>query len=219
VVVVIPDGYYEHKNVNDLIVHFHGWNNDNLQILDKFDMVQQLVASKKNAILVLVQGPYRASDSGGGKMEDEGGLQKMVEEVLEKLKAEKRINKTKIGRIFLTAHSGGYRPALTGLAKGKLEQNIKEVYLFDAFYSQTELLIPWLQQDKNNKLRSIFTEHLGEEHRIFAAKLQQANLSYGYDFEPSTQILLHPTNVCHDCVIESHLQRWLEGSCLEDRKP
>ncbi len=61
-------------------------------------MVQQLIESRKNAILVFAQGPYRAPDSRGGKMEDEGGLRRFVEEILQLLKTEKK----KIGNLRIS---------------------------------------------------------------------------------------------------------------------
>ena len=219
VVVIIPAGYFEANAANDLIIHFHGWNNDNLNVLEQFKMVQQLVASRKNAILVLAQGPYRASDSNGGKMEDEGGLKRFVEEILQILKTEDRIKNTTVGKIIITAHSGGYRPAIFSVVRGQLERQIKEVYLFDAFYAETEQLIPWLKQDKKNRLRSIFTEHLAPEHRSFIDLLRKSKLSYSQKFDPSARIVLSPTDVCHNCVIEGTFQKWLGGSCLADRKP
>ena len=216
-VVVFPKGFFEHNDAIDLIIHFHGWNNDVLNVMEKFDMVQQLVASKKNAILVFAQGPYRASDSDGGKMEDEDGLLKFVEEILQILKAENRIENTKIGNIIISAHSGGYRPAILSLANGNLHNNVKELFLFDAFYALTDQLIPWLKQDQNNRLRSIYTKHLAEEHQNFINLLNKENLTYSEQFNPTTQITLSPTDVCHSCVIENTFQLWLKGSHLMNK--
>ena len=216
-VVVFPKGFFEHNDAIDFIIHFHGWNNDVLNVMEKFDMVQQLVASKKNAILVFAQGPYRASDSDGGKMEDEGGLLKFVEEILQILKAENRIENTKIGNIIISAHSGGYRPAILSLANGNLHNNVKELFLFDAFYALTDQLIPWLKQDQNNRLRSIYTKHLAEEHQNFINLLNKENLTYSEQFNPTTQIILSPTDVCHSCVIENTFQLWLKGSHLMNK--
>ncbi len=218
VIVVIPKEFHEVDGAVDLIVHFHGWNNDVLNVMEQFNMVQQLVASQKNAILVLAQGPYRASDSGSGKMEDKGGLKKMVEEILEILKPENRIKSTEIGKIIISAHSGGYRPAILSLVQGNLDQNVKEIFLFDAFYDLTDQIIPWLKQDKKNRLRSIYTAHLAEEHQNFIGLLKKKRLGFSGRFNPAAQIVLTPTEVCHDCVIEGTFRDWLKGSCLGYRK-
>ncbi|HEX9974035.1 MAG TPA: serine hydrolase [bacterium] len=216
-VVVIPKGFHESNNAVDMIIHFHGWNNDNLNVLEQFNMVPQVLASNKNAILVFAQGPYRASDSGGGKMENDGGLGRFVEEILGILSSEQKIVHPKIGKIIITAHSGGYRPAILALARGGLQDNIKEIFLFDAFYAETEQLIPWLKQDKHNRLRSIYTEHLAGEHEMFIKLLKKFKLSFSEQFKPSAQIVLSPTDLCHNCVIENTFQTWLDGSFLESR--
>ncbi|MCU0643965.1 MAG: class A beta-lactamase-related serine hydrolase [bacterium] len=216
-VIVIPKGFHESKNGADLIIHFHGWNNDNLNVMEEFNMVQQLMASNKNAILVFAQGPYRASDSGGGKMEDEGGMKQFVEEILTILASERKINHPEIGKIIITAHSGGYRPAILSLVRGGLQDHIKEIFLFDAFYAETEQLIPWLKQDKHNRLRSIYTQHLAVEHESFINLLKNFKLTYSEKFKSSERIVLSPTDLCHNCVIENVFQIWIEGSCLDDR--
>ncbi len=217
IIVVIPDGYFEPSNANDLVIHFHGWNNDNLQVMEQFNLARQFIASRKNALLILAQGPYRASDSGGGKVEDEGGLKRLVEEILQQMVAEKRIHHPAIGKIIISAHSGGYRPALLSLARGQLDQHITEIFLFDAFYAETDRLIPWLIQNKKNRLRSIYTEHLATEHEAFITQLKKAKLSYTTTLAPSSRIVLSPTSVCHDCVMEGWFQTWLAASSLRDR--
>lgn len=211
-VVVIPDGFHEVKDAVDLIIHFHGWNNDNLGVLEQFRLPQQLIRSGKNAVLVLAQGPWRAKDSHGGKMEDAGGLRRFVEEVLELLLQEKRIAHARPGQIILSAHSGGYRPALLALAHGDMQEHIAEIFLFDAFYALTENLLPWLQQSSTHKLRSIYTEHLAVAHRAFMVQLQTAGLAFSSAFSPAAQIVLTPADVCHNCVVEGTFQKWLEGS-------
>lgn len=217
-VVIIPDGFHEVDNAVDLIVHFHGWNNDVLKVMEKFSMVQQLVASNKNAILVLAQGPYRASDSHGGKIEDKNGLKNFIQEIIQILQSEQRIELVQIGKIIISAHSGGYRQAIFAVARGGLQENIAEVFLFDAFYRETHRLIPWLQLGRSHRLRSIYTEHLAPEHQDFVKLLTKTQLKYSQYFLKSEQIILCPTNVPHNKVIQGTFQKWLEGSCLSDRK-
>jgi beta-lactamase class A len=215
-VVVMLNGYHQINGANDLIVHFHGWNNDNLGAMEQFSMVQQLIDSKKNAILVFAQGPYRAADSHGGKMEREGGLKKFVEEILQGLIDEKRLPNAEIGRMIITAHSGGYRPALSAISDGQLSDKTREVFLFDAFYAQYEKLLPWLSARKDNKLRSIYTEHLAGEHKEFMGMLRKQKLAFSDKLSARTKIYLTPSAVCHNCVIDGTFEEWLRGSCLED---
>lgn len=216
-VIVIPRGFHEVNQAVDLIVHFHGWNNDVLNVMEQFNMVHQLVASQRNAILIFAQGPYRASDSCGGKMEDEAGLKRFLEEILEILKAEHRIQHARLGTVILSAHSGGYRPAILSLVRGGLHQQVKELFMFDAFYDLTDQIIPWLKQHKSHRLRSIYTDHLAEQHHRFMEQLKQAKLRFDVDFDAPARISLSSTDRCHNCVINETFQRWLEASCLTKR--
>ena len=195
--------------------HFHGWWNAVDSVMKTFGLVEQLLASRKNALLVLAQGPFRAPDSRGGKMEEENGLRLFVEEILQNLKAAQKITGTKIGRVILSAHSGGYRPTAFAVEKGGLAKNIRELFLFDAFYGQYEKFIPWLRLNRKNRLRSIYTEHLADEHRDFMALLQKEKLPYTDQLAAKNRIVLLPTAVCHNCVLADNFKRWLEVSVLE----
>jgi hypothetical protein len=212
--VIIPRGYHLVRGGNDLIVHFHGWWNEVDSVMKAFGLVEQLIASRKNAILVLAQGPFRAPDSRGGKMEDDNGLRRFVEEILQILTTENKISAAKIGRLILSAHSGGYRPAAFAVEKGGLAKNIRELFLFDAFYGQYEKFIPWLRQNRKNHLRSIYTEHLADEHRDFMAMLQKEKLNYTDQVNAGNKIVLLPTTACHNCVMAENFRKWLEVSCL-----
>lgn len=213
-IVIMPQGYHLVHGGNDLIIHFHGWWNAVDSVMKTFGLVEQFIASRKNAILVLAQGPLRAPDSRGGKMEDENGLRHFVEEILQTLHTEKKIAAAKIGRVILSAHSGGYRPTAFAVEKGGLAKNIRELFLFDAFYGQYEKFIPWLKQNRHNHLRSIYTDHLADEHHDFMALLQKEKLAYTDQLAAKNKIVLLPTAVCHNCVMAENFKNWLDASCL-----
>jgi hypothetical protein len=217
-IVVIPKGYHLAGGANDLIIHFHGWWNEVDSVMKTFGLAEQLIASRRNAILVLAQGPYRAPDSRGGKMEDEGGLRRFAEEILQILKTEKKIAHDKIGRVILSAHSGGYRPTAFAVANGGLSEHIRELFLFDAFYAHYDKFVPWLKQNKKNHLRSIYTEHLAAEHQNFMAMLKKEKLKYTDQLSPDARIVLMAAAVCHNCVMEENFRKWLEVSCLATLK-
>lgn len=215
-IIFIPKGYKTINAQNDIIIHFHGWNNEVLNVMHDFNMLPQLYKSGKNAILVLVQGPKNAMDSAGGKLEERNGLKRFVSEILDDLKADNKILTNNLGQLIISAHSGGYRPAILGLVNGGLQKNIKEIFLFDAFYDLTDNLVPWLKADKENKLRSIYTDHLAAEHRAFVMLSAVNGLTYNNVLTPETKIFLDFTRVCHDCVIEGNFEKWLSASSLND---
>jgi hypothetical protein len=161
VAIFIPKKFRETGRI-DFVVHFHGWRNDVAGVLDRYKLVEQLIESGRNAVLVIPQGPLNAPDSFGGKLEDADGFQRFMGEVAETLKHESNLKKKdfKIGRIVLSGHSGGYQVISSILARGGLTDHIAEVWLFDALYAQTDKFLTWLDKPKR-RLINIYTEHGG----------------------------------------------------------
>jgi len=77
-----------------------------------------------------------------------------------------------------------------------------------------EKFIPWLKLNRKNHLRSIYTEHLADEHRDFMTMLQKEKLSYTDQLTAKNKIVLLPATVCHNCVMAENFKKWLEVSCL-----
>lgn len=108
VAIYVPAGFRQCARV-DLVVHFHGWNNNVRHVLERYRLREQLDASGCNAVLVVPQGPKDAPDSGDGKLElDEGAFARFVHDVAAWLHTQGVTQTDAIGKIVLTAHSGGY---------------------------------------------------------------------------------------------------------------
>jgi len=213
VVVIQPAGWHETEVGVNLIIHFHGHRNHVLNVLEQFNLPQQLRASRKNALLVLAQGPKDAPDSFGGNIEEPGGLQKFVDAVLQRLTQDSLISRPQINQIILSAHSGGYRPTAFALAPGRLTEKISEVYLFDAFYGQHEKYFEWIK-NYSGKLISIYTEHLAGEHQTFMDQLRAAGIPFGTNLSENQRLTFYPTDVCHNCVLAGNFEKYLELSSL-----
>ncbi|MDL2717313.1 MAG: hypothetical protein PT977_06130 [Acidobacteriota bacterium] len=155
VAVFVPKGFRAGDATN-LVFYFHGWSNNVDDTLLKFRVAEQVAASGVNAVLVLAEGPKDAPDSFGGKLEETGVFASLVSDVLATLKARSVIEKTKPGSIVLAGHSGAYRVMAFILTRGGLTANIREVYLFDALYGQTEKLAHWIDRFPG-KLIDIYT--------------------------------------------------------------
>jgi beta-lactamase class A len=200
IVVVVPDGFRETGTGSNVIVHFHGHMNDDVGVLEHYMLPQAMIAQKINALLVIPQGPYRARDSFGGKMEDEGGFRRMVENVMATMKQEKIVTSTNVARVIVTAHSGGYRPAGFVLDRGGMSDIITHVFLFDALYGQHEYFRDWLLKGKGI-IMAAYTEHLAKEHADVAASVAAAGSRWS----------MTPAGVEHDMVPEAFFARWLSG--------
>jgi len=145
VAIFVPKGFRA-GDATSLVFYFHGWRNNVDDTLKQYRIAEQLAASGVNAVLVLAEGPKNAPDSFGGKLEETGVFASLVSDVLSTLKARGVIAKTRPGAIVLAGHSGAYRVMAFILARGGLTANIREVYLFDAVYGQTEKFAHWIDR-------------------------------------------------------------------------
>ena len=159
VAIFVPKGFRA-RDATDLVFYFHGWRNDVDATLAQFKLAEQVAASGVNAILVLPEGPKNAPDSFGGKLEETGDFAGLVSDVLAALKARGVIESVKPGAIVLAGHSGAYRVMAFILTRGGLTENVREVYLFDALYGQTEKFAHWIDHSAG-KLIDIYTAEGG----------------------------------------------------------
>jgi hypothetical protein len=177
VALFIPQGFRPTATL-DFVIHFHGWTNTVATTLRTFHLVEQLVASGKNAILVIPEGPSNAPDSFGGKLEDADGFKRFMAEVIATLRtrADFKTQDFSVGRIILSGHSGGYRVIAGILDRGGLGKNADEVWLFDALYGRTDSFLAWADRT-HGRLLNIYTDHGGTKAE--SEKLQARLIARG----------------------------------------
>jgi hypothetical protein len=132
-------------------------------------------------------------------MEDEGGLRRLVEDVLATMKREDVIKTTRLWHVIISAHSGGYRPAAFSLDRGGLNDHITDVFLFDAFYGQHQYFRNWLLHG-NGILYAAYTQHLEQEHVEFSKELKA---------QLGDRLRFAKTDVDHDNVVQTFFSDWL----------
>ncbi len=211
----------------DFVVHFHGWRNQVDRVLRDYKLIDQLVASRRNAILVVPQGPRNAPDSFGGKLEDPGGFAAFMSDVIATLREQPQMQgKTiSVGRVVLSGHSGGYQVISSIVDCGGLTDKIAEVWLFDALYAQGEKFLAW-QEKTHGRLLNIHTPGGGtrEPTQKLIAGLKARNVPFVSGTEPelnndqlrTNRIVFLATDLAHNDVVEKRrtFQRFLETSCL-----
>jgi hypothetical protein len=230
VAIFIPKGFRETGKI-DLIVHFHGWKNNVEGVLGQYQLIEQLMASGRNAVLVVPQGPHDAPDSFGGKLEDPGGFKRFMEDVMQTLQHKSRLNKKDLafGQIVLSGHSGGYEVISAILDRGGLTDHVKEVWLFDALYAQTDKFQAWIDRQQGRFI-DIYTEHGGTKARteelmatlkqrgtaLFAAKEGDAKPA---DLQANRLIFIY-TDLPHNEVVHQRqeFRDYLKTSCLQKMK-
>ncbi len=231
VALFIPKGFRETDRV-DFIVHFHGWRNTVAGTLGTFRLIEQLVSSGKNAVLVVPEGPHDAPDSFGGKLEDPDGFKRFMNEVVATLRHRAVFHTNAkdftVGRIILSGHSGGYHVIAGILDRGGLAKNADEVWLFDALYGQTDSYLKWSDRT-DGRLLNIYTDHGGtkEESEKLQARLTVRGTKLLVDDETTlnsdalktNQFVFIHTDLAHDDVIakRNEFELFLKTSVLADR--
>lgn len=170
--IFVPDGWHAVDGSADVVVHFYGWRHDIAATYSTYRLREQLLASKRNAILIVPEGPTNAPDSGFGKLElDPGGFQRFMAEVLSWLQRSGYRSAQRIGRIVLTAHSGGYGGAGGALQRGGMNAQITDVILFDSAYGYLDAFADWAKQPDHHFL-SVFTDDTSTGNTAIMGKLQ-----------------------------------------------
>lgn len=168
-VYVFAPRHLKAKAALDVLVHFHGHDGMAGAKLAEHQYREQLFESGKNLLLVMPQGPTNAPDSSAGKIEEADGLKRMLDELLGLLRQDttgKKLlpavigPKAGLGRVALSAHSGGYRAVAFALDRGGVK--VSEVYLYDALYGEAAKFRAWLQG--GGRMVSWFTK--GEPLRL-----------------------------------------------------
>ena len=231
VAIFIPRGFHETARI-DFVVHFHGWKNHVANVLERYRLIEQFVQSRRNALLVVPQGPYDAPDSFGGNLEGTNGFRRFMDEAMTTLKDRSALTnrQSSPGNIILSGHSGGYQVIASILDHGGLSDRVQEVWLFDALYAQTDRFLAWFDQ-RHGRLLSLYTEHGGtkEETERLMRILQQRGVPFysGKEAEVTPNQLRQPepiflfSDLDHDAVIQGNnaFRRFLESSRLTEIHP
>ena len=224
VIVFIPNNYNNYEGV-DIVFFFYGWLNSNYYSASTTDLIKQFIDSKKRAVLVFPAMAKFAPDSFDGNFKNKDVFKNYVWELIDSLNRNSLINSHSLNNIILCGHSGGYRPIVSILKTGGMENNIKEIFLLDALYGEVDIIFKWIR-DYNGKIVSVATQRSSplKNNISLMKKLNSAGLEYissieeNYIFsdqEIKTNIFLE-TNVDHGAVLEKNLNRYLKMSSLKD---
>jgi len=138
-----------------MVVHFHGHKTTARGSMEQLELREQLYESFQNAILVVPQGPVNAPDSRFGKLDSPGGFERFLGDVRRLLQTKKAARElhsqarlppeARVGKVCLSAHSGGYKAAARAAEYGQFP--VQEIYLFDALYGELNVFADWIDED------------------------------------------------------------------------
>lgn len=173
--IYVPASYRASETV-DYVVHFHGWHNDVRHVLQRYRLREQLELSRRNAVLIVPQGPEDAPDSDFGKLEhDNGGFARLIEDAGAFLRRQRVTAATETGRIVLSSHSGGYGGQAGVLTRGGLNRYVTDVILFDSAYGYYDAFANWTKSRSENHLLSMFTADTSNGNAYLMTLVQAQN--------------------------------------------
>ena len=212
--IYVPTQFRPSQTV-DLIVHFHGWGASVAKVMVYYNLPWQLEASRRNAILVVPQGPKFASDSGDGKIElDDRGFARFVSDILAFLQYASITNLASLGKIVITAHSGGYGAVGGLLTRGGMNASITDVLLFDALFGYFDAFENWVAADPTRHFLSLYIADSAADNVAVAAKMQtpQRNpvMLDAATMTPAQLQTRAPTFILTDVAHDDLPQKWYE---------
>jgi hypothetical protein len=235
-----------------VVVHFHGHHSTAERAIVAHQLREQLYESKQNAILLVPQLAVNAADSSCGKLEVPGGFARMITEALATLSdgvVQAACGRAAIpddatvGRVCVSAHSGGWHAAARALEHGGVP--VRETYLFDALYAESDVFRDWViagagkPMSARHKLVSYYTGGTTEANtRALFADLERAGVSCAHEEIEGTlsreeltraEAVSIRTSLAHgavtselnslrDCLYASALRRNLKSSWFEAKK-
>ena len=250
VIIFIPHHHRVGRDATvSTVVHFHGHNTTAERSIIEHQLREQLFESKQNAILVVPQLAVMAADSSCGKLEAQGGFARMLADTLRTLDVSAVRSaagsaalppEAEVGRVCVSAHSGGYHAAACALRSGGAV--VHEAYLFDALYADMDVFREWViaghgkPMAARHKLVSYFTAGRTEAntHAMFA-DLERSGVATAHEQVEGTlsreeltraEAVSIRTSLAHgavtselnslrDCLFASALRRNLRSSWFE----
>ncbi|NCQ16869.1 MAG: hypothetical protein COZ80_01595 [Ignavibacteria bacterium CG_4_8_14_3_um_filter_37_9] len=214
VTIFVPNGF-KPVNSTNIVLYFHGWNNNIDSASAQFKLIEQFSESNKNAVFVFPEGPKNSPDSYGGRLEETDGLKNLIADVLKFLTEKSIVNSGKIGNIILAGHSGAYRVIAFCLMQGGVTENISDVILFDALYGQTEKYENWIE-NFTGRFINIYTDSGGtkSETEQMMNNFDSLGVSYAHKEESelsasdllNNRLIFIHTDLNHTAVIATRKQ-------------
>lgn len=218
VALFVPRGYRKSASA-DVLVYLHGHMGELRRSMARHRIREMVAASGKNVVLIFPQGPKNAADSGCGKLEDPGGLQRLVEEAAARLHADGKTGGTAIGRLAIAGHSGAYRGISFCIEHGGCAGKLADVGLLDASYGRLDAFVAWRTKQRSGRLFSVFTDHLAKENVYLMTHLRQHGIDYELraesDVDAATMakapvLFVHAEKSSHDATV-AQLEPWLKS--------
>jgi hypothetical protein len=201
---------------------------------DAYQLVSQLEASNKNALLLVPEVAFDQASSASGKLSNTNGFKNLLNEALADMNAELgAVTTANVGTVVVASHSGGYAAAAGILNSGGVP--VEEVWLFDSLYGYESSYESWVYDDVagleagQRRFASVYTFTGGTDANskdmASSVKTQVAASAIHDDRGTSTWapadyhygLLFKQSALAHNDVPRYYFEQLLETSMLHNR--
>jgi pimeloyl-ACP methyl ester carboxylesterase len=183
----IPKGF-DLRRPSLMVVFLHG-HGATLQrdVIERQRVPEQVSEAGVNAVLVAPQLASNAADSSAGKLWEEGGFQRFLDEAsLELTKLHGDPRSTAIFEkmpIVIVAYSGGYATAASCIRQGGAGARVRGIVLLDALYGEMDTFANWI----SSRDKAFFLSAYANSTRARNTELAEM-LKTGHDVTVGTKL-------------------------------
>lgn len=158
-IVYVPKHFNKNKAWN-FFFWFHGSTNNIQSTIEQFKLREQMALAKSNVILIMPEAVKNAPDGNAGNWEQPNNFNLFIEELKQKLKAEKIVDDiTPNHQLIISGHSGAARVLVRLMDYSST--TIKAIFLFDAIYSNEQNILNCIKRFPNCKLINLYSQREG----------------------------------------------------------
>ena len=217
VLVVVPEVFTDQGDIA-ILTHLHGHGATLEETIAAQSLVELHTYSGRDALFIAPQGPVEASSGDFGQLDQPGGLQRLVRDVVAVLYRDGMLERPVIGDVALSSHSGGYRATANIIEHGGL--GVVGVLLYDSLYAREEVYRDFAVA--GGILRSSYTSSGGtvDNNEGLISMLERLGVDVATAFTDASlleqDVIIGHTSSSHgDCMWrERTAARWLAASGL-----
>jgi hypothetical protein len=182
----IPQGFdLRRPALMVVFLHGHGATLER-DVIERQHVPEQVSEAGVNAVLVAPQLAIDAADSSAGKLWEQGGFKRFLEEAsveLAKAHGDARSKATFAKMpIVIVAYSGGYATAASCIRRGGVKSRVRGIVLLDALYGDIDTFASWI----SSRDKAFFLSAYANSTRARNAEL--ADMLKGRDVAVGTEL-------------------------------
>lgn len=204
VLMALPPDFRQEARTVDVMIALHGHGGILADTVPAHQYLEQARYAHRNAILIVPQGAYNCSCDDFGQLRQQGGVKKLIDEVMIALSAAGALRHPVLGKVVISSHSGAYFSLADMTTKSGVPGGLAGVILMDSLYGSVSAY----QAYANSQAGRFVSNFMGisgsgpsDNSHALATTLRNAGLSVvDMTDRPLPEVLVANDNVFHDTI-------------------